>query len=238
MLFVNGCSLLHFMKNIDVECPEALNLKLHQLLQIQRDTILLENQLPRRLLEMLSKEEGPKLEFLFSNHADFGQSKHRDTMSVSVKNPNPIHLLDYYRSEYLSPEREINIQMGINTIQNQQDDDNEDNNFQIDPKTDVLSKYECCSFISFMDSLIDNGEDVKELRLSGVFRNLLGSDEDLANLLNELGADLPTKIYSDCWCLDNVVAFSKKYVAVKQQIEKHYRTKWKTWLKEKGWEPP
>nr|KYP35843.1 UPF0481 protein At3g47200 family [Cajanus cajan] len=97
---------------------------------------------------------------------------------------------------------------------------------------DVLSKYECCSFISFMDSLIENGEDVKELRLSGVFRNLLGSDEDLANLFNELGADLPTKIYSDCWCLDNVVAFSKKYVAVKQQIEKHYTTKWKTWLTE------
>nr|KYP35845.1 hypothetical protein KK1_043082 [Cajanus cajan] len=44
-----------------------------------------------------------------------------------------------------------------------------------------------------MDSLIDNAEDVKELRLSGVFRNLLGSDENLANLFNELGVDLPTK---------------------------------------------
>ncbi|XP_020229510.2 putative UPF0481 protein At3g02645 [Cajanus cajan] len=94
---------------------------------------------------------------------------------------------------------------------------------------DTRSKYEFCSFISFMDSLIDNAEDVKELRLSGIFSNLLRSDEDLANLFSELGVDLPTNNFS-YWCLCNAVALSKKHIAVKQQIEKHYTTKWKTWL--------
>ncbi|XP_029128838.1 putative UPF0481 protein At3g02645 [Cajanus cajan] len=82
-----------------------------------------------------------------------------------------------------------------------------------------------------MDSLIDNAEDVKELRLSGIFSNLLGSDQDLANLFNELGADLPTNKFSD-WRLSNAVALREKHIAVKQQIEKHYTTKWKTWLTE------
>lgn len=83
-----------------------------------------------------------------------------------------------------------------------------------------------------MDSLIDTAEDVKELRLNGVFQNLLGSDEALANFFNELGDDLPTKMHCDNQNIStNVVAFSKKYIAVKHQIEKHY-TRWKTWLAE------
>ncbi|KAL2324169.1 hypothetical protein Fmac_023227 [Flemingia macrophylla] len=57
MLFVDGCSLLHFMENVDDKCPETLNLKFDQLLYIWKDTLLLENQLPRRLLEMLSKND-------------------------------------------------------------------------------------------------------------------------------------------------------------------------------------
>jgi len=44
--------------------------------------------------------------------------------------------------------------------------------------------------------LIDNAGDVKELRSAGVFQNLSESDEELANLWNEMGDDLPTKMYS------------------------------------------
>ncbi|XP_004511113.1 UPF0481 protein At3g47200-like [Cicer arietinum] len=94
---------------------------------------------------------------------------------------------------------------------------------------DVRYNYECCSFFTFMDSLVDNAEDVKELRSAGVFQNLLGSDEDLAKLFNELGDDLPTKMYCNT-SYTNAVAYSKKYILIKRQIEKHYINKWKTWL--------
>ncbi|XP_020224260.1 uncharacterized protein LOC109806302 [Cajanus cajan] len=117
MLFVDGCSLLHFMENLDIQCPEALNLMLHHLLQICTDVILLENQLPRSLLEMLSRNESPTLEFLFFNVFNWGERKLRGSRNVIVQNPKPIHLLDYNRSIYL----------------NQQDDGDKDNNFQIDP---------------------------------------------------------------------------------------------------------
>ncbi|MCI73230.1 UPF0481 protein, partial [Trifolium medium] len=36
----------------------------------------------------------------------------------------------------------------------------------------------------FLDSLVDNVEDVKELILVVVLQNLLGSDEELAKLFN------------------------------------------------------
>ncbi|RDY01664.1 UPF0481 protein, partial [Mucuna pruriens] len=302
MLFVDGCSLLHFMENVDKDHPEALNLKLDQLMYMWRDMELLENQLPRRLLEMLSKEEGANLEYLFSNHHSMGISKRYRFSVVLVQNPNPIHILDFARSAFLSPKNlklidtGTNNQMEINITPNQQDVGDEHNNqkdlsswhtyknirdlkkagIRVMPTTssdgtwndihftskwfsgelrlpvfvfndvtpyffrnlvayemcpDVGYKYECCSFFSFMDSLIDNGEDVKELRLSGVFQNLLGSDEDVANLFNDLGDDLPTKIYSDKISNDSV-AFSKKYIVVKQQIEEHYSSKWRTWLAE------
>ncbi|XP_039684520.1 putative UPF0481 protein At3g02645 [Medicago truncatula] len=94
---------------------------------------------------------------------------------------------------------------------------------------DVHYNYECCSFFSFMDSLIDNAEDVKELRPAGVFQNLLGSDEDMAKLFNDLGDDLPTKMYCHI-AYTKAVAYSKKYILIKHEIEKHYKNKWKTWL--------
>ncbi|KAL2324176.1 hypothetical protein Fmac_023234 [Flemingia macrophylla] len=299
MLFVDGCSLLHFMENIDDYCPQALNLKLDQLMLIRMDTRLLENQLPRRLLEILRKKEGYNLEFLFSNLYGVGASKRHREIVFSVQNPKSTHILDYFRSALLSPEEVMDIdtynQNEMNTISNHQNDGDEHNNFQIvggyrlayknvrdlkragirvmpnisakDPFVwnniqftskwfsgayilpanyftdsgfslfrnlivyemcpDFHCKYECCSYISFMDSLIDNAEDVKELRLSGVFENLLESDEDLANLFNELSNDLLIKQYCGNLPTD-VVAFSKKYVFVKQQIQKHYQNKWKT----------
>ncbi|CAJ1977443.1 unnamed protein product [Sphenostylis stenocarpa] len=305
MLFVDGCSLLYFMENVDSEHPEALNLKLDQLTYMWRDSCLLENQLPRRLLEMLSKRGGADLEYLFFNHFSWGGSKQDGSVRVSVQNPKPIHILDFHRSFFLSPQMYIdydtNNQIDINTISYKQEEEEDDeldietdmvswhtyknirdlkiagirmlpnsgenpfawNNIRFTSKwfsgeltlpifvfndftpslfrnliayemcPDVCCKYECCSFFSFMDSLIDTAEDVKELRISGVFQNLLGSDQDLANLFNELGTDLPTKMYCEnIFISGNVVAFSKKYIVIKQRIEEHCTTKWKTWLAE------
>ncbi|KAG6671170.1 hypothetical protein I3843_Q011600 [Carya illinoinensis] len=68
------------------------------------------------------------------------------------------------------------------------------------PKLLNLIAYEMCldfdndfgitSYVSFLDSLIDEANDVKELRKAHVLFNLLGSDEEVAKLFNEIGTDL------------------------------------------------
>ncbi|XP_050381437.1 UPF0481 protein At3g47200-like [Argentina anserina] len=94
------------------------------------------------------------------------------------------------------------------------------------PKFLNLIAYELCpdfqndfgvtSYICFLDSLIDHAEDVQHLRSAGVLHNLLGSDEEVAQLFNEIGTDL--------------VPNSETYRNVTSRLEKHYKTKWKTWM--------
>ncbi|KAJ8534221.1 hypothetical protein K7X08_007545 [Anisodus acutangulus] len=91
-----------------------------------------------------------------------------------------------------------------------------------------LVAYEACpdtpddfgvtSYICFMESLIDHAEDVKELRSKGVLLNFLGSDQEVADLFNEIARDL----------VPNPHAF----VDVKNKIEDHYKNRGKIWIAE------
>ncbi|TKY46401.1 UPF0481 protein [Spatholobus suberectus] len=81
---------------------------------------------------------------------------------------------------------------------------------------DFRNNYEICSFVAFMDSLIDHPDDVKELRSAGILHNVLGSDEEVAKLFNTISTDL--------------VPDMERYSHVRPQIEKHYRNKCKTWI--------
>ncbi|KAL4378807.1 hypothetical protein GQ457_02G040470 [Hibiscus cannabinus] len=90
------------------------------------------------------------------------------------------------------------------------------------PKFMNLIAYEMCpdfkndftvtSYICFLDSLIDEAEDVKELRDAGILYNGLGSDEEVAKLFNKMNTDLvpSSTIYSD----------------VKLQVQNHCRNIW------------
>ena len=94
------------------------------------------------------------------------------------------------------------------------------------PKFLNLIAYEMCldfkndfgitSYISFLDSLIDESNDVKMLRKAGILYNCLGSDDEVAQVFNEIGKDLVPniKIYSD----------------VKSQIQDLYRKQCRTWI--------
>ncbi|KAF5473216.1 hypothetical protein F2P56_009841 [Juglans regia] len=94
------------------------------------------------------------------------------------------------------------------------------------PKFFNLIAYEMCSdfdndcgitsYIAFLDSLIDNPGDVKLLRNAGILHNLLGSDEEVAELFNEIGTDL--------------VPDSAAYGDVKKEIQSYYRNQWMTWF--------
>ncbi|KAI3899830.1 hypothetical protein MKW92_027632 [Papaver armeniacum] len=74
---------------------------------------------------------------------------------------------------------------------------------KIQDKTDLLFRniiaYEQCSdgrhmymtsYAFLMDSLIDSAQDVEMLRNKGIITNILGSDEDVANLFNKLCCEL------------------------------------------------
>ena len=94
------------------------------------------------------------------------------------------------------------------------------------PKFLNLIAYERCldfendfgvtSYISFLDSLIDEANDVKMLRKAQILHNFLGSDEEVAKLFNDIGTDLVPNI--------------EIYRDVRSQIQKHYRSKWMTWI--------
>ncbi|KAE8681920.1 Lycopene cyclase [Hibiscus syriacus] len=90
------------------------------------------------------------------------------------------------------------------------------------PKFMNLIAYEMCpdfendftvtSYICFLDSLIDEAEDVKELRDAGILYNGLGSDEEVAKLFNKMNTDL--------------VPSPTVYSPVKQQVQNHCRNIW------------
>uniref|UniRef100_A0A6N2NIS2 Uncharacterized protein n=1 Tax=Salix viminalis TaxID=40686 RepID=A0A6N2NIS2_SALVM len=69
-----------------------------------------------------------------------------------------------------------------------------------------------------MDSLIDDADDVKELRSNGIIVNFHGSDQQVADLFNVMGSSLEpdTSAYND----------------VKREINKQYESTLKRWVAE------
>jgi hypothetical protein len=94
------------------------------------------------------------------------------------------------------------------------------------PKFMNLIAYEMCldfdndfgisSYLSFLDSLIDEANDVKYMRKARVLHNFLGSDQEVADLFNAIGTDL--------------VPNPEAYKDVKIQIQKYYETHWMTYM--------
>ncbi|XP_043692945.1 UPF0481 protein At3g47200-like [Telopea speciosissima] len=81
---------------------------------------------------------------------------------------------------------------------------------------DGPSDYVVASYIVLLDALIDHPEDVKELRSKGILQNLLGSDQQVADLFNELSI--------------NLVPSSSEYLEVKRKIEKYNKNKISIWM--------
>ena len=81
---------------------------------------------------------------------------------------------------------------------------------------DFENDFGITSYISFLDSLIDEASDVKMLRKARILHNFLGSDEEVAQLFNEIGTDLVPNPYL--------------YLNVKLQIQGFYDCKCTTWM--------
>ncbi|MBA0673550.1 hypothetical protein Goklo_007318 [Gossypium klotzschianum] len=77
---------------------------------------------------------------------------------------------------------------------------------------DFDNDFTVTSYMCFLDLLIDEGEDVKDLRDSGILYNGLGSDEEMAKLFNKMNTDL--------------VPSPTIYSGVKEKIHNHCKTMW------------
>ncbi|KAJ9682628.1 hypothetical protein PVL29_018533 [Vitis rotundifolia] len=75
--------------------------------------------------------------------------------------------------------------------------------------------YAVTSYICFLDELIDHADDVKELRSKHILDNLLGSDEDVAQIFNEIANRL----------VDHGI-----YEGVKARIQKIYDRRVNSWI--------
>uniref|UniRef100_A0A7N2R7J2 Uncharacterized protein n=1 Tax=Quercus lobata TaxID=97700 RepID=A0A7N2R7J2_QUELO len=84
------------------------------------------------------------------------------------------------------------------------------------------------SYISFLDSLIDEPKDVIDLRKAGILRNLLGSDEEVALVFNEIGTDLVPNpvIYSDVRVQIQNYIEMKSMTWISQVIHTHFDSPW------------
>ncbi|KAJ6300596.1 hypothetical protein OIU76_021399 [Salix suchowensis] len=83
------------------------------------------------------------------------------------------------------------------------------------------------SYILFMDSLIDDAEDVKEMRSNGIIINYLGADQNVANLFNGMGRSLTHDTYDTDDTYDTAA-----YNDVKMAIYKHCESRVKRWVYE------
>ncbi|GAU24189.1 hypothetical protein TSUD_23260 [Trifolium subterraneum] len=283
MLFVDGCSLLHILESAASIQPEALNIKVDQLVVTMNDALLLENQLPYLVLKLLWKTED-ETELIYALKEYFATPQNRTwrtrgdfVFDLNYKKEEeeeqdlPVHLLDLQRKIILTKsssktkgekavnkgEKAVNKNQETMTYRNIQDlragriklkssetrrptdIDFFDGWFVaklilpeivVDETTtatflnliayemcpDFENDYEICSFVAFMDSLIDNPEDVRELRSNRILHHCLCSDEEVANIFNLISQNL----------VDN----TKIYLEVRNRIHKHCVNKYKTWI--------
>ncbi|KAL5564863.1 hypothetical protein UlMin_028027 [Ulmus minor] len=77
--------------------------------------------------------------------------------------------------------------------------------------------YRISSYLSFLDSLIDNEQDVKDLRAANILRHRLSSDKEVAELFNNIG---PNSVADD------------EYGYVNSEIQEYYESKIRIWITE------
>ena len=55
---------------------------------------------------------------------------------------------------------------------------------------DFENDFGISSYISFLDSLINEADDVRDMSKAGLLHNFLGSDQQLVDVINEIGTQL------------------------------------------------
>ncbi|KAL3835762.1 hypothetical protein ACJIZ3_010498 [Penstemon smallii] len=204
LMIMDGCFILEVMrisvtKNVHDDYAYAINDpifsnhgKLHIVPYLKRDMLMLENQLPITVLEILNTHlQDNKLTKLILDF--FSQES-------SVKNLQPfsdcMHILDVYRKSLLLEEphhqgkknktkslKDISFSGGILKLPF----------IAVDDALESLY-LNLIAFERFHvgagNEIIDNARDVNLLHSCGIIQNALGSDKAVANLFNSLSKDI------------------------------------------------
>ncbi|XP_059295409.1 UPF0481 protein At3g47200-like [Lycium ferocissimum] len=221
MMFLDGCFILQYLHCIVTGNYKELNMKSHDIAFIRHDLFVLENQLPFEVLQVLIFTcknmilvVGFRCVYMPISYHSHRSAKELRKAGIYFRPGKSRHLSDVkFNSFHCS---------ALLTLPPITVDDSTKSEFL------NLVAYEACpdtpddfgvtSYLCFMDSLIDHAEDVKELRSKGILLNYLGSDQEVADLFNEIARDL----------VPNPHAF----VDVKRQIEDHYKSRTKIWIAE------
>ena len=93
---------------------------------------------------------------------------------------------------------------------------------------DFDNDYGVSSYISFLDSLIDEPKDVIDLRNAGILQNFLGSDDEVAKVFNKIGTDLVPnlEIYKDVRCQIQQYYNKGRMLWITQVIHDHFSSPW------------
>ncbi|XP_035546466.1 UPF0481 protein At3g47200-like [Juglans regia] len=207
------------------------------------------------LSKMRGKFRSSIQNFIKRNHnmlLEGGQQLSRNGERSEDSEPPPTHLLDLLRTSLLGPPGD-QTHTENSRIERKDPEWQSYRNLQelkaagiivkrscikTGPKFLNMIAYEMCldfdndfgvtSYISFLDSHIDEASDVKDLRKARVLYNFLGSDVEVAQLFNEIGTDLVPNLeaYKDVKyqiqeCYDNTwMRFTAEF------FHYHFRTSW------------
>ncbi|XP_059462812.1 UPF0481 protein At3g47200-like [Corylus avellana] len=242
ILFVDGCAILQYILCATNDQFKELNIKTDSVAFAHQDLFLLENQVPYRLLKLLMSLSGKEEDLRksiehFIRNVTYQRPKQEER--------DPTHLLDLLRTTLLGPPRKPNSsRKGLWTRQHDPDWQSyrnlqelkaagihlKRNKNNVDdstgPKFMNLIAYEMCldfendfgisSYMSFLDSLILDANDVKDLRKARVLYNFLGSDQEVANLFYEIGTEL----------VPNAEAYKDVNFQIHDYFENHWLMAW------------
>ncbi|KAK1317302.1 hypothetical protein QJS10_CPA05g00778 [Acorus calamus] len=91
-----------------------------------------------------------------------------------------------------------------------------------------VRRYHITSYICLLDNLIDHALDVRELRARGVLVNCLGSDQQVADLFNELATNRTPDLHAYVDIINGIHAHLKsRYKAhLATAYNTHFSTPW------------
>ncbi|WKA02806.1 hypothetical protein VitviT2T_020960 [Vitis vinifera] len=183
-----------------------------------RDLFLLENQLPFGVLKLifegtnfqggLPMEKNIKIFITYFGMPEGLSSE----IQLEEVNEEPSHLLDLLRSALLGQSQPEQEQQPEKKGKSSSSQGGKWGPYEMCP--DAPDDYAVTSYICFLYDLIDHADDVKELRSKHILHNLLGSDDDVAKIFNEISNDLVNP---------------EAYKDVKDCIQKHYDKRVNTW---------
>nr|CAD1828329.1 unnamed protein product [Ananas comosus var. bracteatus] len=255
MLFFDSCFVLQFIDQFVKNKLEDFTVSTHLQGFILRDIFLLENQLPYLLLEKLMELKSVDIDGFLDHVADTqGQWQKMEKENRTGAGGQTPQLgwgssWQSFRSAKELIESGIKLRRGKTSFLHDVkftpclvwaelslprivvDDLTRSrllNMIALEMCSGAGGDYGITSFVWFLDLLIDHADDVKELRQARVLLNALGSDEQVAELFNEIATDLVPDQQAYSGVMNNINAYygNTVRVSIYRMLHTHFGSPW------------